>query len=109
MNLALVESSYCTRSAGGQASSAAAVSAEDIENAVRFISSVMGYEARGQSFYSYLVLLHLRKPRWQTKVLEDVEADPKETKERLLHVFEMKEPALISTKKFWGEHPWSSP
>lgn len=100
VNLMMADHPYSTFSAQDQASSAYNVMCgEDMEDAVRFTSSVMASRAYGHSFCFDLVFHHSNKRlRRQNEMVGDVEAESKWSKERLSQVVQTEEQALMYVK-----------
>lgn len=61
------------------------------------MSRVRALGAHDHIFCPDLIFLHRNKSRWQTKIVEDVEASPEGSK-KALHVFEIEHHSLIYTK-----------
>lgn len=85
VDLGFTDPSYNIGSALSQNSSAYhAFCNENTEEAVRFMSKVMAFEARGQTFYADVDLFQWnRELSRQIEMVDDVEGDLNKAKERL--------------------------
>lgn len=100
MSILLVDLSYSTSSARGQASAAHDVlSTTETENTVRLRSSEKASGRHGHTFCSDLVFLHWNNGlRAGMGMVENMEADPDTAKEKTLNLSERKDNALIRTR-----------
>lgn len=98
--MVLTGTPYHTSTARGQASAAHdEFSKIDIENAMSFMSSVMAPRAHAHIFCSDRLSFRYNKGLFaRVEIVEDVEADPEEAKERTLYMFEVEDQALACTK-----------